>query len=285
VWDVDMAKLALSANKDSIFVLADLMPAWTVPAGATDATVIDSCLSLGLSPCGTTLDTALKMSGKPTFSGFHIINAAMLDRNLTISSPNVVYLDNTFNTTLANPADTTSYRNALIACDIVKFLGNTFQANKATFFNWYTPTAQSDAESWMKTHAPPALGYKGAGLYEMRSKNKVTANIRYNVSIINGEGWTDPVSGNVIGAGRFVLENWTGRELQAVGSKVFLWTTQSTNHRIQYYSPSEGLPVVYYYSTQVKKNFFDNKLLNISNMPPATPFLAQLARFDWKEGR
>jgi hypothetical protein len=93
------------------------------------------------------------------------------------------------------------------------------------------------------------------------------------------------VSGNVIGAGRFVLENWTGRELQAVGSKVFLWTTQSTNHRIQYYSPSEGLPVVYYYSTQVKKNFFDNKLLNISNMPPATPFLAQLARFDWKEGR
>jgi hypothetical protein len=278
-----MAKLAISANNDSLLILADTMAAWTVPAGGPADTVPQNWGG------GTALDTSLKMPGKPTFSAFRIINAATLDRNLTISSPNVVYVDDAFNTGLANPADTTSYRNALIAADIVKFLGNTFQANKASYFRWYAcpsaATAKTDAQAWMKAHVPPALGLDSTGEYGMVAKNLVTANIRFNVSLINGEGWIDPASGNIVGAGRFLLEDWSGKQVQAVGSKILLWTTQSTNHRIQYYSAFEGHPVVHYYGAQTKLNYFDNKLKNLSNMPPATPFLAQLARYDWKEGR
>jgi len=283
VWDVDMAQLALSANKDSIFVLADEMPAWTVPGGGPPDIVPVNAGG------GTYLDPALKVVGTSTFSAFRIINGATLDRNLTISSPNVVYMDNSFNTTPAIAGVPTSYRNTLVAADIVKFLGNTFNANRVATFQWYTcpspATWQADAEAWMRSRVPPALRCTGPRTYGMISMNTVSANIRYNMSIINGEGWTDPVTGIIVGAGRVVLENWNGKQLQANGSKVYLWESQATNHRIQYFQAGEGLPLVSYYSPPVRVNIFDTKLQNLANMPPATPFLAQLARFDWKEGR
>jgi hypothetical protein len=112
-WDFDVATLNASSNKDSLFILAD-----------TNALTADR---------GT-----LKL---PVYNAFRIVNADRFKRDITFSTPNVIYTVGDINT-ISRDSDTSNYYSILIACDYAQTLsdgwdGSAFakQRNRVQNFN------------------------------------------------------------------------------------------------------------------------------------------------------
>jgi hypothetical protein len=270
VWDFDMRALRASANRDSIFYFADTVFEWDKRASR---------------------DTLIK--------ALRIINADTLGRNLTIATPNPLYVKGNFNTGRAVQSDSTSYYNAQLASDVFTLLSPIWSAwdssrvNPTALIggNSFTSCEQNYANStWGCSYPTGATGRLGD------STRIAICTVRVNAAVLAGNkqsertylrsntadgtynsnyegGWHNTI--------RF-LENWGNKTVVFKGSFVCLWQGQAPglikSPSIHVIQRSPG-----YYSPPARMWGFDDRFLQLSKMPPGAPFLATAIFTNWLE--
>lgn len=288
VWDFDVAALAASTNRDSIFYLAD-----------------------------TTLYPTDKGNKKSfLLNAFRIVNATNLPRNMTIASANPVYILGNFN--LANPSgpckpadysgtvpDSVKYCNAQIAADAVTLLspnwptlsrkiagmnGSLEQPIDTAAFRWTDYVSRKKVGFYYDTTyaSEPTTGSTG---------NFTSGTVRVNAAILTGNKPSNPavLPPNNFSEGTYengyeggwhntirFLENLGGATVVFKGSFVCMWkaasrgldtTTSTVSIKGGHYSPPDRVWG------------FDPRFRNLNNMPPGTPFLATAIFTNWLEKR
>lgn len=286
-WDFDVAALIASGNKDSVFFIAD-----THNYG---------------------VDKGLKKA--QTINAFRIINASRLPRNMTIASPNPIYIRGNFNSEnqvgcydrgLSSPPAEGSYCNALIASDAITLLspkwesykrGNTTNCNneqghldQGSQNPWWT----LDSLTPEKTNGAP----NDTTLPRSDTCGAFNGTITVNAALMTGnkaaplavlppnnfnngvfEGGYEGGWHNTI---RF-LEDLSWSSVNFNGSFVCLWQSSSRGLRTSG-KVIRTLPGGYYLAPA--RNWgFDPRFRNLANMPPATPFLATPPVTTWAERR
>lgn len=290
-WDFDVQVLASSGNQDSIFYMADL--------------------NFLAQDRGTLR--------KPVINAFRIRHAASLPRNMTIATPNPVYIVGDFNA--PNPTGTCApyggtadpqqkYCNAMIACDVLTFVTDTF-ANKTLAkvgmagsleqdFNnahWtpvktivgtdttFTPeptTGVTDAPQLPPVPGCPWCPSPVTLNAAIMTGNKPTrADALPPLNTLNGvyEGAYEGGLHNVI---RY-LEDLNAHPVAVnfKGSFICLWPGSSnglnTNPNVKVINPGG------YYVAPNRGWAFDTRFQNLKNMPPATPFLTTPPTVSWSE--
>jgi len=270
VWDFDVRALRQSGNRDSVFYFADTVFEWDKRASR---------------------DTLIK--------ALRIVNADTLGRNLTIATPNPLYLKGNFNTGRAVASDSTSYYNAQLACDVFTLLSPIWSAWDSSRVvptsliggNSYTSCEQNYANAaWPCSYPTGATGRLGD------SGRAAICSVRVNAAVLAGNKQTERAylrrntadgtyNANYEGGWhntiRF-LENWSGKTVVFKGSFVCLWQGQARGlikspsvHVIQ---RSPG-----YYSPPGRLWGFDDRFLQLSRMPPGAPFLATAIFTNWLE--
>ncbi|MEK7392896.1 MAG: hypothetical protein AAB214_10040 [Fibrobacterota bacterium] len=286
-WNFDVAALIASGNTDSVFYIAD-----TFNHGDDRG-----------------------LAHKQTINAFRIINASRLPRNMTIATPNPVYIVGDFNVSptvgcydrsLAAAPPGGSYCNAMIASDAITLLspkwinykrGNSFSCNERQgHLDQGSENAQwtMDGVSPEKTNGAPNVD----GLWTMDNCGPFQGSVTVNAALMTGNkaanaaalppnnydngtfengyegGWHNTI--------RF-LEELNNSTVNFNGSFVCLWEASSRglkkSGKIILTLPSG------YYLAPVRNWGFDPRFRNLSNMPPATPFLATPPITTWMEKR
>lgn len=292
-WDFDVQALTASGNKDSIFYMAD-----------TSYMAQDS---------GTLR--------RPVIKAFRIRNAARLPRNMTIATPNPVYVVGDFNAP-NNPAcapygGTTDpqqqYCNAMIACDVLTLVTDVFATR--TLAN--AGMAGSLEQDFNNARWTPILSGSGAqAVYAPEPLNGVTdapqlppvpgcptcpSPVTLNAAIMAGNKPTSAAflpplntSDGVFNANyegglhnviRY-LEDLSAHNVAVnfKGSFICLWegSTRGLNRNPNVRVINPGNPGGYYVAP-TRGWAFDPRFTNLKNMPPATPFLTTPPTVSWSE--
>jgi len=278
VWDFDIATLAASTNRDSIFYLAD---------------TITSGVDRGQSP-------------SYFLNAFRLVNGSTLPRNMSIASPNPIYILGNFNLPNASgpckPADQATvdpsekYCNAQIASDALTLLSPNWpnRSRYAAGMNgsleqpwdstadhrWTTPSGGS----WT---TEPTTGVSGAYSGTITVNAAIlTGNKASNPNVLPPHNYSESTFDDGYEGGwhntiRF-LEDLSGATVNFKGSFVCMWeaasrgldtTTATISIKGGQYSPP----------TRVWG--FDPRFRNLNNMPPGTPFLATAIFTNWLERR
>ena len=106
--------------------------------------------------------------------------------------------------------------------------------------------------------------------------DRIASDTTVNVSIVTGIVETEAgyYSGGTENLPRF-LENWSGKTFTLSGSMVVLWESEQATGKWIY-----GMP---YYSAPTRDWEFDEDLLEVANLPPATPQVSTLERTHWQQ--
>ncbi|MCB9497601.1 MAG: hypothetical protein H6686_12005 [Fibrobacteria bacterium] len=286
-WNFDVAALIASGNRDSVFYIAD-----TFDHGADHG-----------------------LAHKQTITAFRIINASRLPRNMTIATPNPVYIMGDFNTqptpgcydrSLGSPPPSGDYCNALIASDAITLLspkwlnykrGNSFGCDErqgnldqgAENALW-----TMDAASPEKMNGAP----NDTALARSDTCGAFQGTVTVNAALMTGNkaappwvlppnnysNWTFETGyeGGWHNTIRF-LEDLSWSTVNFKGSFVCMWEARSrglkTTGKVIQTLPGG------YYSAPTRNWGFDPRFSNLSNMPPATPFLATQPITTWSELR
>lgn len=281
-WSFDVAALISSGNKDSIFYIAD-----TFNYGKDKG-----------------------MRDSQTIVAFRIINASKLPRNMSIATPNPVYIMGDFNVgptvgcydrRYASPAGG-DYCNAMIASDAVTLLSpkwlNYKRGNgKGCDERKGNLDQGSENPLWtMDASSPERLtGVPSDTLPATDTCGKFLGNITVNAAIMTGnkaanlaglppnnydnsvfEGYYEGGWHNTI---RF-LENLFDATVTFKGSFVCMWEANARG-LIKTGKVLSGS----YYGVPFRNWGFDPRFSNLSNMPPGTPFLATPPTTTWMEVR
>lgn len=280
-WDFSVKDIT---SNDSIFYLADLV----------------------------VMDKDRGSRGDTVINAFRIVNASKLPRNMTIATPNPVYIVGNFNapnpTGRCRPAEMTGtvpdslkYCNAMIASDALTLVSSLWTANdfatrgmfgtlERDFADPYwtpvksmsgqrailTPEPQSGTSHWV----PPTNIIVNAAIM---TGNKVSApaalppaNFSNGVFENNYEGgWHNTI--------RF-LEDLTGDTVTFNGSFVCMWSAATPGLNQGPGKVIQTLPGGYYLPPE-RRWSFDTRFRQLANMPPATPFLATAPNTSFSEVR
>jgi len=287
VWDFDVAALAATANRDSIFYLADttLVP---VDKGEKGAFMLNA---------------------------FRIVNATNLPRNMSIASANPVYVLGNFN--LANPSgscrpadysgtvpDSLKYCNAQIASDAVTLLSPNWpnRSRKAAGLNGSLEQPWDSLPHWTDYVSRTSSGGRWDSTFATEptsspSGDYTSGTIRINAAILTGNKPSNPAvlppnnysettfengyEGGWHNTIRF-LENWSGATVVFKGSFVCMWkaSARGLDTTAATVSIRGG-----HYNNPVRLWGFDPRFRNLNNMPPGTPFLATAIFTNWLEKR
>jgi len=106
--------------------------------------------------------------------------------------------------------------------------------------------------------------------------NRIATATTVNTSLVTGIVKTESgyYSGGVENLPRF-LENWSDKTFTLSGSMVALWESEQARGKWIY-----GMP---YYRAPNRNWGFDQDLLDIANLPPATPTVGTVKRTHWQE--
>jgi len=289
-WNFDVDLLIKSGNKDSVFFIAD---------------TFDYGLDSG-------------MAKKQTINAFRIINASKLPRNMSIASPNPIYIMGDFNSAAtvgcydrsqSTPPPGGDYCNAMIAADAITLLspkwlnykrgnnnggivcnerqGNLDQGSINPLWTMDGTSAEkqdgapSDStlprtdvcgafQGTITVNAALMTGNKAAPLSVLPPNN-------HDNGMFEGGyegGWHNTI--------RF-LEDLLYATVNFKGSFVCMWESSARGLN-RTGKVIRTLPGGYYLPPQ--RNWgFDPRFKNLSNMPPATPFLATKPFTTWAERR
>jgi len=286
-WNFDVAALIASGNKDSIFYIAD---------------TFDYGIDKGL-------------AHKQTINAFRIINATKLPRNLTIASPNPIYLLGEFNITpTVGCHDQTAaeppggdYCNALIAGDAFTWLTPKWDNYKrGNLLGCASDSGTLDQGSenalWTMSGSQPELmngaPYRNGSLPPTDNCGRYAGTVTLNAAIMTGNKATSPsvLPPNNYNSWAFdggyeggfqntirMLEDWAWTTTVFNGSFVCMWESASRGLRLsgKVYATLPGG----YYTNGARVWGFDPRFASLVNMPPATPYLASAPITTWKEVR
>jgi hypothetical protein len=278
-WNVDITKLP-TTGEDSIFYLAD-----QVQMAADRGTL-----------------------GKPVINAFRIVKASMLPRNLTIATPNPVYLVGDFNVPnaastcapagVAAPTLAQKYCNAMIASDALTLLSTKWLtatgALDQPFSNAVWATAGSPETSFIKPDSfngtitvnaaimtgnkksnpaayPP--GNVNNGVFESNYEGGWQNTIRFLENLYPNPGWPQPAQATVNFNGSFICL-WEAAS-PGLNTNINTKVIQTLD-----FTTSKG-----YYSPPVRNWSYDPRFKDLANMPPATPFLNTPPLTAWSELR
>lgn len=286
-WNFDVAALIASGNADSVFFVADTH----------------------------NYGNDLGLKGTQTINAFRIINASVLPRNMTIASPNPIYILGDFNSgnrvgcydrSLSVPPAGGSYCNAMIASDAITLLSpkwNNYKRGNGKGCNERQGHLDQGSENvlWtMDALSPekPSGAPNDTALPRTDTCGAFTGTVTVNAALMTGnkaaplsvlppsnfdngvfEGGYEGGWHNTI---RF-LEDLSWATVNFNGSFVCMWQSsfrglRTTGKVIQ------TLPGGYYLAPA--RNWgFDPRFRNLANMPPATPFLATQPISTWAEQR
>lgn len=282
-WDFDIAALIASGNTDSIFYIAD-----TFNYG------IDKGLA-----------------HKQTINAFRIINAATLPRNMTIATPNPVYIQGDFNSkpqvgcydrTVATPPAGGDYCNAMIASDAITVLSSKWpnykRGNSSACRERIGHLDQgSENALWTMDNVspeplsgPPSDTFPTShdcGPYQgdiWVNAALLTGNKAAPLSVLPPNNYSNGVFEGGYEGGwhntiRF-LENLLLSKVYFRGSFVCMWEAQSRGLTLTGKVQSTS-----YYTPPERNWGFDPRFRSLVNMPPATPYLASAPITTWKETR
>lgn len=106
--------------------------------------------------------------------------------------------------------------------------------------------------------------------------DRIASDTTVNVSIVTGIVETEAgyYSGGTENLPRF-LENWSGKTFTLSGSMVVLWESEQATGKWIY-----GMP---YYTAPRRDWRFDEDLLEVANLPPATPQVSTVERTHWQQ--
>lgn len=291
-WDFDVAALIASGNTDSIFYIAD-----TFNYGN---------------------DKGLRDS--QTINAFRIVNAARLPRNMTIATPNPVYIVGNFNTQntpgcydqSSPPPPGGSYCNAMIASDAITLVspkwtnyrrgngaasgggnclersGNLDQGaeNPLWVMDSSSPEPMSGAPHSVATTSDPCGTFMGAITVNAAL---MTGNKSAPLAVLPPNNYSNDVFENGYEGGwhntvRF-LEDLSNAAVNLNGSFVCMWESSFRGLTVDPgVRVNRTLPGGFYRPPQ--RNWgFDPRFTDLRNMPPGTPFLASQPFTTWKERR
>jgi hypothetical protein len=248
---------------------------------------------------------------KRVINAFRIINAAKLPRNMTIATPNPVYLLGDFNAPdptstcgpagVANPITAERYCNALIASDAFTLVSSNWQANDFAHKAMQGTLERDSAD----VHWTQFKGMGGAdSLFEMEPVNGSAGVGPARTAVINAaimtgnkpsipaalppRNYSNGVFENLYEGGwhntiRF-LENLDKDTVRFKGSFVCMWSAASPGLDTgagKVIRPGSGG----YYFPPVRLWSFDPRFTSLANMPPATPFLTTPPTYSFSELR
>jgi hypothetical protein len=286
-WNFDVEALIASGNRDSVFYIAD-----TFNYG------VDSGLNK-----------------KQTINAFRIINASRLPRNMSIASPNPIYIMGNFNSmptsgcfdrNLSTSPPGGDYCNAMIAADAITLLspkwlsykrGNGIGCNERQGNldqGSINPLWTMDASSPERQDGAP----NDTALVRTDTCGAFQGSITVNAAIMTGNK-AAPISvlppynyDNGVFEGGYeggwhntirFLEDLLYVTVNFKGSFVCLWESSARGLN-RTGKVIRTLPGGYYLPPQ--RNWgFDPRFKSLSNMPPATPFLATKPMATWAERR
>jgi hypothetical protein len=283
-WNFDVAALIASGNKDSVFYIAD---------------TFDHGIDKGL-------------AHKQTINAFRIVNASVLPRNMTIASPNPIYVLGDFNVgPTIGCGDRSSgslppggdYCNAAIASDALTLLSpkwNNYKRGNSNACNERIGNLDQGSENalWtMDASSPePTSGVPSdTNLVWSDSCGAYAGEITINAAILTGNRASSlsvlapsntnnaiyemGYEGGWHNSVRF-LEHLLYVKVNFNGSFACLWEAQSRGLKLTGKVQSTS-----YYSPPERNWGYDTRFRNLVNMPPATPFLASTPTTTWKETR
>lgn len=286
-WNFDVAALIASGNKDSVFYIAD-----TFNYGNDKG-----------------------LANKQTINAFRIINAAVLPRNMTIASPNPIYILGDFNvgpTVGCGDASAGSlppggdYCNAAIASDALTLLSPkwlNYKRGNSTGCNERQGHLDQGSENalWTMDGASPELTSgppNDPALPRTDDCGAYAGSMFINAAVMTGNksspAWalapanTDNgvyemgYEGGWHNSFRF-LEDLAWVTVNFKGSYVCMWEAAArglrTGVKVQATLPGG------YYGAPSRNWGYDPRFSNLVNMPPATPYLASAPITTWREVR
>ncbi|MEN9309778.1 MAG: hypothetical protein RL173_3710 [Fibrobacterota bacterium] len=287
-WNFDVLKLIASGNKDSVFYIADTF----------------------------NFGEDLGKAKKQTINAFRIINASKLPRNMSIASPNPIYILGDFNVgptpgcydrSLASAPAGGDYCNAMIASDAITLLSpkwSNYKRGNTTGADERSGTLDQGSENPMWTmdgsSPEPTKGVPSDTLLPTTdARGPFGGTVRVNAALMTGnkaapisvlppnnydngvfEGGYEGGWHNTI---RFLEDLRNGAVVEFKGSFVCMWESSARGLN-KTGKVIRTLPGGYYLPPK-RVWGFDPRFKNLSNMPPATPFLATKPLTTWAERR